>query len=319
MPAFTWKRVLPTGDLTVTAGQIPDDWLGHINTAVTANSGASDASWEVANYSAVSPKHVLLRRKDGSAGRVMIFGENGATSVSAAVRNTSTSALFIAFHPTSTANTPDANWTTSQPLTGTDYMLGVPTWQMTASTTWRLSYFDSPIGIYFCVTLGTTTGHGAAAGGWLVEDLMGNGLPTILGTGTQTLPTDPFPPSSATAGIIPPLQGNNTTAATQNRMLVRFDGFDETIWRVFSASSASFGKLRDSTNKRAFFFPIHMAYGTNDLRLTICGKLRQVAFGPTTTRESSVESTGSPSVYAYGHAYHNATPVPAMWFTNFEV
>jgi hypothetical protein len=319
MPAFNWKRVLPSGDLTVTAGQIPDDWLSHINTAVTANSGASDAYWEVANYASVSPKSVLLRRKDGSAGRIIIFGQNGSTPSSLATRNATTSLLYIGFSASSTANTPDASWISAAPLSATDYMLAVPMWQMTASTTWRLSYWEFPDGMYFGVTLGTTTGHGAAAGGWLVEDLMGNVLPSILGTGSQTLPTEPFPSGIATAGIVPPLVSNNTTTATANRMLVRVDGFDETIYRIFSAVSAATGKLADTVNKRAFFFPIHMSYGTNDVRRNVCGKLRQVAFGPNTTREATLEATGSPSVYAYGHAYHNASSVPAMWFTNFEV
>jgi len=318
MAAFTWKRVLPSGDLTVTAGQIPDDWLSHINTAVTGSSGDADAYWEVANYSATSPKSVLLRPKDGSPGRIIIFGENGQAGASASVRNTSTSALFIAFSASSTANTPDANWTTSAPLSATDYMLAVPMWQITASTTFRLTYFDSPAGMYFCITLGTATGMAAAGAGWLVEDHMGNFLPFILGTGTQALPTDPFSQNTS-SNVLPGLVSTNTTTATVNRMLVRVDGFDETVWRIFAALSTSYNKMRDSTNKRAFFFPIYLAYGTNDIRKTVAGKLRQVAFGPTTIRESSFESTASPSVYAYGHAYHNAANVVGMWFTNFEV
>jgi hypothetical protein len=315
--AFKWKLVAAGADITVTAGTLPDDWLARINTKVTGASGDADASWEVVSYVAVSPKSLLLRPKDGSAGRIVIFGENGSTPASAAARNPTISLLYIGFSATSTSNTVDASWISAAPLSASDYMAAIPCWQMTGSTTWRLSYVDSPAGIYFLVTLGTTTGCGIAGAGWLVQDLVGNPTPSIIGSGSQTLPTDPL--SQATSGnLIPGYGSNNTTTAAVNRLLARVNNFDETLWRVFTPA-ASFAKLRDSTNKRAHFFQIDLMFGSNDMHSTIFGKFRQVAFGPTAIRETTLESTGSPSLYAYPHTYHNASAVNAIWFTDFEV
>jgi hypothetical protein len=318
MAAFTWKRVLPTGDLTVNVGLLPDDWLAHINTVVTARSGDSDASWEVANYASVSPKSVLLRPKDGSNGRIIFFGQNAGTPNSAAVRTATSSLLYIAFHPSSSANTPDTSWLTGQPLTGTDYIPGIPCWQMTSSTQCRLTYMDAPAGMWFLFTLGTTTGIGMTGAGMLVQDKAGGTYPTIQGTGSQTLPTEPF--GQGTTTMLPTGGANNVTASTNPRLIVTYNAWGECLFRVHSQTSlTALDKLRDSTAKRAFFFPIDLNFSTQDLRRGHFGKLRQVAFGPSAQREQSLEATGSPSIYAYAHANSNASNVPAIWFTNFEV
>lgn len=318
MPAFTWKRVLPSGDLTVNVGLLPDDWLSHINTAVTANSGASDAYWEVANYASSSPKSVLLRPKDGSNGRIIFFGQNGSTPNSAAVRNATASLLYVAFAPSSSANTPDTSWISGQPLNGSDYIRGVPCWQMTASTTFRLTYMDSSAGMWFLITLGTTTGIGMCGAGMLVQDSVGGLYPAIHGTGSQTLPTTVFGASTDT--LLPTGGSTNVTAATNARLIARYNAWDESLFRVFHPTGLTAAdKMRDSTSKIAYFFPIDLNFSTTDLRLGYFGKLRQVAFGPSSQREQSLESTASPSSYAYAHANSNASNVSAIWFTNFEV
>lgn len=319
MAAYPWKRVLPTGDLTVTAGQIPDDWLGHLNTAITANSGASDASWEVATYSTATPKYLLLRRKDGSAGRIAIFGQNATTPNTLSARVGTASLLYIGFSGGSNSNTADANWNTGQILSASDYMRAHATWQMAAGTTWRLTYFDSYFGMYFAVTVGTTTGMALAGAGMLLEGNDTQAYPTILGYGNQSLTSTPW--AASNSSIISPIVATNVSVNTAPRLIARVNGIDESLWRIFKpcGTTESTGKLKDTTNNRAYFFPIQLVHGLTDMRLAAFGKMRQVAFGPNDLKESQLAQTGSPTSYAYGHGHDNATPNPCIWFTQFEV
>src|ERR1700740_3409384 len=106
--AFTWN--IPTeADYTI-GTNIADDHLAAINSHFVANSGGGSAVWEVANYQSTPPKYVLLRRKSGAAGRIIICGQQGQTPNQAALRPTATaSLLFMGYSKTSTSNTADAN------------------------------------------------------------------------------------------------------------------------------------------------------------------------------------------------------------------
>lgn len=83
-----------------------------------ANEGAS-FRWQVASYQSTAPFYLVLKRKDGSAGRLMFFGGNsGSTPASAALITSLTGNVdccYVTWDPTATTDTPPNNYTSANP------------------------------------------------------------------------------------------------------------------------------------------------------------------------------------------------------------
>lgn len=83
-----------------------------------AAEGAS-FTWQVASYQSTSPQYLVLKRKNGTPGRLMIFGNSAAGPAAAAMIGaggyTYTGALYVTYDPTATSDTPTASYTAANP------------------------------------------------------------------------------------------------------------------------------------------------------------------------------------------------------------
>jgi hypothetical protein len=319
--AITWYSGPPQEYTTPASAQI-DGLLDALNTLIVANSASASATWEVIQYNSSTPRSILLRRKNGSAGRIVIFGNNGSTPNAAAVRGTATASThYIGYSATSTTNTV-SNYTTGAPLPDSDYIPGVACWGIAVSTFYTLAYAEFADGIYFNVA--TSTGHSVAGAGSIVEDINGTAYPAIQGTGTNGA-AGWGPGQSNTGGIFPPSPGTDASySSSTSAIVVRFSSANSMLYRLFSISGTSsnlYTRLLDASTHRHHFFPVWLCWNTT-AAASVFGKLRGIAFGPQATRWAERFTVGSPpnptSAYALGYGNINGNTNP-VWFVNFDI
>jgi hypothetical protein len=317
MAAFQWN--VPAAS-TVAVTTFPDDFIAGINTVVAAGSVLPGAVWEVANYSSTSPKSVLLRKINGAPGRIIFFGQNGSTPNAAACSGTATASVpYIGYSATSTVNTPDASFLSAAPLAASDYIPAVRCFAGAAGTDWRFSYAEFEDGFYFLVGSVSFNGMGVAGAGELIEDIDGENISAILGSGASGSTQWAYTVSNS-GGIIPATIAASYTGGTAAALIVRYDGENRSAYRAtIMAASATMPKLHDTTNSRAHFLPIPLVFNTSDVTYSVLGKMRQVAFGPNCIRETVlVDADG---VAAYGHHLDVDASLnqPGFWFVDLEV
>lgn len=118
----TWYRSSTTSTLSgANSGIFPQGIIDELYNFFVACQAETPFLWQVASYSNVSPQHLMLKRKDGSPGRLLFYG-NSSVSASAASALlpmfATTLHLLVAYDPVTTSDTPN-NWTTSNPLSST--------------------------------------------------------------------------------------------------------------------------------------------------------------------------------------------------------
>jgi hypothetical protein len=316
MTAFAWN-IPNAADAVIGAGAIADDALVAINAAFVANQGATGALWQVATYQATSPKYIILKRQNGAAGRIVIFGQNGSTAHANACYTTPTaSALYIGYSATSTSDTIDTSWLSGAPLSASDYMKGMHAALLSAAT-YRCNYAEFSDGVYilFSYTGGASPVFGA---GSLIEDTTGAFIPTVQGAGASG--SSSWATATANSGALWPVIVGSDASYTHNDagLQVRVGGSNRLAFRAVTLpSTAVLAKLIDTSNTKIFFMPIPIVHSNTDTTYAVLGKVRQVAFGPACDRETR-RSEGA--VNAYGHQYTTAAGTsPGVWFVDVEL
>jgi hypothetical protein len=322
MPALTWRSTIPTA-YAIGANQA-DDFLVAINSMVTGNSGSADAYWEVANYSSASPKSVLLKRKDGSPGRIIFFGQQGGAPNAAAIYpSAGSSRLIVAYSKTSTSNTPDASFLTAAPLSATDYMRGIGAMLTDTNRTYRMYYIESSAGfilvaLHFVQVFNSTTTQQCcyAMAGDLFAHKGGTNCPMLMSQGNGTAASWTAPETNAfiSATI-------TTTYSGGLICLVQFGGNIERAFRFdLPALAANMNDLRDDTESRMAFLPIRMTFQLwNPINSGLAGKLRQIAYGPQALQEAFIKDSSTDMVVAAGITPGVTALNDTMWITNVEV
>lgn len=320
MAAFTWN--VPAAENYAISTNLADDVIAAINTHFVANSGGGSAKWEVCGVSAVSPRYVGLRRKNGAAGRIYIFGQQGSTANAASVYvSTSASALHICYSATSTSNTPDNNWTSGALLSASDFMAGMRC-HAASNATWRLSYAEFDDGVYILIG-NTSAGFSLFGAGSLVQTVAGVNLPTVISAGTAGNTTGWSKTAGsgcifdATVSTDGSFSGSGGAAGIQ----IRSGGSNRQAFRAYLTSVDNvITKLNDNSNTISYFLPIPLVHSTTDGTLNVLGKLRQVAVGPIADRETTRTGAG---VSAYAHNFTNSgspsNTTPPVWFVDLEV
>lgn len=314
MPAFSWNT--PAASNQVIGANVSDDCLAAINAVVVANSGGVNAKWEVATYQSVSPRYVILRRKSGAAGRIVIFGQQGSTANAAATYSTpSANSLYVGYSKTSTSNTIDTSWLTGAPFSATDYMPGLRA-MLLAAATWRVNYTEFTDGIYFAFSE-VSNGIYIFGAGELAQDTAGAAISAVQGCGQTGLAN--WATTTAGAGsFVPANVGSDTHNNTDSGLLVRTGGANRLAYRGFVLGTGVAAKLVDTAGGIANFFPIPLVNSNINGTLTVLGKMRQVGFGPLADRET-LRTNGT--INAYGHQSTNSgSPTqPGIWFPDIEI
>lgn len=325
---ITWRFIDPQ-TFTIDSSTWINDFLAGFNTLFTQGSPSPpDSVWEIAQYVSSTPRSLLLRRRDGSPGRIIIMGNNG-TNFNTDAAQVNTAGLCIAYSQSSTSNTVDANWNSAAPLSATDYIPGVLCAANTAVTEpWNLYAAESSAGIVIAghrlnatniaATPSTTAWHGFA--GDLVVGLDETIYPCIQGTpnGGATFV------STTLEYIASGIQATYTSPA----IVVRAYGYDFPLTRSHFTVLSNQQLYWDYATNTMRFAPINLissnfgAVGNQ----SFFGKLRQICYGPTALAMTRVKSVETGEVAAWGICPHvggaaasTVSWLDAIWVVNCEV
>lgn len=315
---LTWQSSgLGTKTGTTNAALIDD-----LVTLINSKSGDANFKWQVASSSSgSSPLYLVLKRKDGSAGRILLViwssapaGNNAAILDAGPTSN----ALYGAWFPSGNVDTPSNLSASSGTILGNDTG-AVKVWaSMAVSTIYTTSvqpfYFDCDEAVAFgWQNPGSSNCYLAAAGNLLVDGSdnvygatfsFGGTSATVFGSGVSPWSASTVQASSSTICF-------RTNYGSSNR--VYFQGFAPTgVWASQAVGSADI--LTNTSTTEVWFIPVPLLGQTKGEGFVL--KLRQIAYGPGTTGPLSPYNVTGPTVAA---RQFNAATVGGNgypWFVN---
>lgn len=298
-------------------------------TLITSKSGDANFAWQVASSTtASSPNYIVLKRKSGAVGRILLViwtsapaGNNAAILDQAPGTNT----LFGAYFPAGNVDTP-SNLTASSGTVMGDDTGAVKVWTgMLVSTVYAASiqpfYFDSAEAVLFGLVnpaIVPSTYLGAA--GNIVVDASDTEYPAVMSFasnaasnfGNNASSNLGWTGSVTNAGSVTPTVRTNYGSA--NRAYF-------TAWAPSGAwANQAVGAtdiLTDTAGSKAYFVPCQLLGQVKNEGFVL--KLRQFAYGPASVGPFTVYNTTGPVVAA--RQFHGGTTGTsgAPWATNFKV
>lgn len=302
--------------------------ISDIATLVNSKSGDATFSWQVASSNtATSPNYVVLKRKDGSAGRILLAiwtsapaGNNAAILDGAPTTNS----LYGAWFPSGDVDTPSNLTASSGTILGNDTNCTKVWAAMPVTTIYSASirpfYFDSAEAVFFGFqNPGSTTVYGAGAGD-LVVNAADNAYGAVVGFGSNTL--------GNFGGNLATIMGWLTAKPAANSTLpcvrTNYGSTDRVYFMAYApsagwASSAvsSTDVLTDTSNAKAWFVPVQLLGQTKGEGFVL--KLRQFGFGPGATSAFTPYNTTGPTVAARQFNANTTGGNGYPWFTNFKL
>ena len=301
--------------------------INDIVSLVNSYSGDANFSWQVASSNtASSPNYVVLKRKNGSAGRILLAvwtsapaGNNAAILGAAPTTN----ALYGAWFPSGNVDTPSNLTASSGTILGDDSGCTKVWAAMAVATIYAASvqpfYFDSAEGMFFGFqNPAVATMYGAGAGDLLVDAsdnaygcVVGFGPAAVnnFGTAAGIMPWSTTKPSasSATACV-------RTNYGSSDRVYF-FAYYPSGTWAQSAVNATDI--LTDTGNSKAWFVPVQLLGQTKGEGFVL--KFRQFGFGPGTTGAFTPYNTTGPVVAARQFNGATAGGNGAPWFTNFKL
>lgn len=324
--AFTWQGSsgLTFTDITTTPA---DKILAFLNIAITANLANSLFSWQVATYNVVSPKYLMLSRKDGTAGRILIFGQSGSTPNAAATYVAPASGLlYISYSATSTSNTITTSYLTGIPLSDTDYIRGIAfaTDLITNSTRtdYRLIYYDTEVGLVFGLSSVTGGSFVMNFAGELILDTSNTPISCCSGSGTTTCPTGWYASQSDANNCVARVNMANNTSyvAGASTLIARIAGTNYQVYRsTMLPSAATITSTYDATSQRCWFVPLVLSGPQDVTAIGQFGRMRQMAFGPLALRDAIFVDAATGLTAAYPITFSTTTASGALWLINYDI
>lgn len=282
--------------------------------------------WQVASSStAGNPHWIVLKRKSGAAGRILLVlwtsapaGNNAAILDVAPTTNTA----YLAWFPNGNVDTPSNLTAASGTIMGNDTgVVKCGCWGL-ATTLYGASYQPFYFESAEAVWLGTQ--DPAAAIGYIggAGDILLDGAANAYGGiyGGGLLQTSSF---GAAAGVmayqVSTISAGSTTAAVRTNYgssnRAYFHAQNPNGWG--SIAIGPFDVLTDTATSKAWFVPVVLIGQTKGEGFVL--RLRQVAFGPGTSGAFSAYSTTGPVVAARQFNARTTGGAGYPWFTNFEV
>jgi hypothetical protein len=306
-----------------TNGALIDDLV----TLIGSKSGDSNFSWEVASSNnGASPLYVVLKRKDASAGRILLViwssapaGNNSAILDAAPTTN----ALYGAYFPSGNVDSPSNLTASSGTIMGNDSG-AVKVWaSMGVGTIYAALlqpfYFDSAEAVVFGFqnpASGTCVLGGAGA---LIVDASDNAYDAVISYSTSSVAsfgaaTTNMGWSSLTTNASTSAPCVRTNYGSSNR--VYFHAYAPSAgWAAAPVGSADI--LTDTANSRAYFVPQQLLGQTKGEGFVL--KLRQIAMGPGTTGPLTPYNVTGPVVTARQFNAATAGGNGYPWMTNFKL
>lgn len=301
--------------------------IADIVSLVNSKSGDSSFYWQVASSNtATSPNYVVLKRKDGSAGRILLAvwtsapaGNNAAILDGAPTTNS----LYGAWFPNGNVDTPSNLTASSGTILGDDTNC-VKVWPaMTVATIYAASvqpfYFDSAEAIYFAFqNPGATVVFLAAAGSILVDgsDNAYGGVMSVAAStasfGSVTASPIPHVVSTVLANSTTPCVRTNYGASNRVYFLAWVPSGN---WANVAVSSTDI--LTITASNLAYFVPLQLLGQAKGEGFVL--KLRQLALGPGTVGALTVYNTTGPVAAARQINAATAGGNGYGWLTNFKL
>ena len=320
---LTWAS---SGAATKTGTTI-NTLLDDLDTLITSKSGDATFSWEVASKSsAATPFYLVLKPKDGSAGRILLLcytsapaGSNSAIFDAAATTNV----LYGAYFPAGNVDTPSNLTASSGTILGDDTG-AVKVWaQLSIASIYgasiRAYYFDSAEAVVFAFQNPAVAAGFLAGAGALVVDASDNAYSAVFSLGTGSIANF----GNQTAVMAHSVSTINASTATpcvrtnygaSNR--VYFQAWvPSSTWGAVAVSSTDI--LTDTANSKAWFVPMQMLGQVKGEGFVL--KLRQIAIGPGTTSALVPYNTTGPAVAARQVNLLTTGGNGYPWMTNFKV
>lgn len=301
-----------------------------LKTLIDSKSADSNFKWEVKGSSlAGTPYYLLLGRKDGSVGRILIVNWSSAPAGNnAAILDTAPSAnvFYIAWFPSGNASTASNLTASSGTIAGddTNCVKVAPGNSVAggyaASMQWY--YFDCEEGMVFFSQNPASSGgnHFMGAGDLLIDagdtaygctfGISNNGHTSFSGNGTVCWSYNVV---NQQAGGVTAIIRSNYGSSNRNY----YQAYIGATWNVQQPSLGDI--LTDTTNNKAWFVPVLL------LASQIKGggfqlKFRQICWGPNSSGAFTTYSTTGPIVKArQASAYTSGNVVSVPWFVNFKI
>lgn len=301
--------------------------IDDIVTLVTSKSGDANFKWEVASSNSVTtPLYVVLRRKSGSAGRILLTIWTSApagNNVAILDQAPTTNALYGSYFPAGNVSSPSNLAASSGTILGDDTG-AVKVWaSMSVATIYAASiqpfYFDSDEGCYFAFQNPAAASIYMSGVGALVVDASDNEYNCVVGFGTSSLATFGASGSVMSWAVATALAGGNTVCVRTNygaSNRTYYIGLAPTgTWANVAVSSTDI--LTNTASSLAYFVPVQLLGQIKGGGFEL--KLRQLCWGPGTVGAFTVYNTTGPVVAARQVNAATAGGNGYPWLTNFKV
>lgn len=306
----------------ITMAAVIDDLVALIN----SKSADANYKWQVASSNnATSPLYIVLKRKDASAGRLLltIFTSTpGAVNSTAFDAVPTTNALCGIWFPAGNVDTPSNITTASGTMMGNDTGV-VKCWATIAMGTAYAAdmqpfTFDNNEGIWFFFQNPAGASVYGAGAGKLIVDGADVEYEAVVSFGGNTI-------NGLGSGAIMSWQGTTNNAGSAAACVrTNYGSANRTYYMPWSpngqwANQAVGGSdiLSDTTTQRMWFQAISLLGQNKGEGIVL--KLRQFGYGPATTGPFTVYNTTGPVVAArqVNAATFGGAGYP--WFTNFKI
>lgn len=322
---LTWQN----SGLGTKTGTTVAAFIADVVSVVNSKSGDGAFAWAVASSNtATSPNYVVLKRKSGAAGRVLIAvwtsspaGNNSAILDGAPATN----AAYCAFFPAGNVDTPSNLTASSGTIMGDDTGAVKVGTAGAVSTIYGASfqpfYFDSAEAIFFGFQNPAAASIYGFGAGYLLVDAADNEYAAVVSSGGTTLSSFSSG-SSATFSWTSSANGAGTGSSPCAR--TNYGSANRVYYSAFQPSGAwaqqAVGPsdvLTDTSASKAWFVPMQMLGMTKGEGFAL--KLRQIGFGPGTTGPFASYNTTGPVVAARQFNAMTSGGNGYPWFTNFKL
>lgn len=301
--------------------------LDDLDTLITSKAGDATFFWQKASKSsAATPFYLVLKPKDGSAGRILLLcytsapaGSNSAIFDAAATTNV----LYGAYFPAGNVDTP-SNLTASSGTIMGDDTGAVKVWaQMSIASIYAANtqayYFDSAEAVVFAFQNPAGAAGSLAGAGSLVVDASDNAYPAVFSLGTGSIANFGNQTAVIAHSVSTINAGTSTSCVRTNYGAANRVYFQAWVpsatWGAVPVSSTDI--LTDTANSKAWFVPMQLLGQTKGEGFVI--KLRQIAIGPGTLGPLTPYNTTGPVVAARQINLATVGGNGYPWLTNFKV
>lgn len=305
--------------------------IADMATLVASKSGDANFKWEVASSNtSTNPFYLVLKRKDGSAGRILHLiytstpaGFNPALWLGFSVEDNNF--MYTFWHPNATTDTPANLTASSGAVLGNDTGATGFGFEQSVASIYAANlapfYFDSAEGI--CWGFGNPAASTSnypyfVAAGDLLVDASDVAYGCVASHGNQQVSAHNNASQwsfKATGNLDTPTSSNGFIRSNYGGNKKFYQGSLPSGWASQVAGTSD--PLTDTTNQRAYFAPVQLMSNTKGEGFVL--KLRQIAHGPASTSDFQTYQTTGPVVVARQVNCNTGGLTGALWVTNIKI